>query len=244
MKKLFSITLFTTVSLFASAHSTAHWNYDGAEGPEHWGELSEKYTMCKQGKNQSPINLTDLTEAEMEPLKLQYRALSQDFINNGHTIQVNFGEGSILTIDNKEFELKQFHFHTPSENQIDGKNYPMEAHLVHANKDGSLAVISVMFKEGKSNPYFQKLVEKLPKKAEDNNDMKEEKLNAYDMLPKNKDYYRFNGSLTTPPCSEGVRWVVMKTPVEMSKEELESFSKILKNNNRPVQPTNARKILK
>ncbi len=244
MKKTLSIALFTTVSLFAGAHSSAHWAYGGTEGPEFWGELSEKYAMCKQGKNQSPINLTSLTEADMKPLDLKYRGLSQDFINNGHTVQVNFGEGSTLSIDDKSFDLKQFHFHTPSENHIDGNSYPMEAHLVHASKEGELAVIAVMFKEGKSNPYFQKLISELPKKAKDKNDLKNAKLNAYDMLPKDKDYYRFNGSLTTPPCSEGVRWIVLKTPVELSKDELTAFSAVMGENNRPIQPVNARKILK
>lgn len=244
MKKILTTSLLLATSLFASGHAAAHWSYGGAEGPEYWGDLAAKYMMCKEGKNQSPLDITDLTEADMEPLKLEYKALSKDFTNNGHTVQVNFNAGSNFTIDGETFELKQFHFHTPSENHIDGKSYPMEAHLVHASKDGALAVIAVMFTEGKSNPFMKTLVDNIPQKAKAHNDMKEAKLNANDMLPENRDYYRFSGSLTTPPCSEGVRWIVLKTPVEASKEELKAFSDVMGDNNRPIQPVNAREILK
>ncbi len=242
MMKFLSISVLLATTLLASG--SKQWSYGGAEGPEFWGELAEKYAMCKDGKHQSPINIADLIEAEMEPLTLDYKALATEFINNGHTVQVNFDKGSNLTVDGKIFELKQFHFHTPSENQIDGKNHHMEAHLVHANEAGELAVVAVMITEGKSNPFFKTLVSKIPKKAKDHNDIKELKVNAEDMLPKDKGYYRFSGSLTTPPCSEGVRWLVHKAPIEASKEELEAFGAIMGKNNRPIQPINSRKVLK
>ncbi len=244
MKKvIFSLALLAASALFANEHGEKHWGYSGDVGPAHWGDLSEKNQMCKLGQNQSPINLTGFTEAEMKPFSLSYNALATTFINNGHTIQVNFDEGSTLTIDGKDFVLKQFHFHTPSENQLDGKNLPMEAHLVHVAKDGSLAVIAVLFKDGKENATIKKLMAHLPVHKGDKIDIKSEKINALELLPENKDYFRFSGSLTTPPCSEGVRWLVIKTPVEISKEQFEAFHKILGNNNRPVQPINARKVL-
>ena len=180
----------------------------------------------------------------MESIKFEYKALANNFTNNGHTVQVNFGTGSSISIDDKSFELKQFHFHTPSENHIDGKNYPMEVHLVHASEDGALAVVGAMFTEGKSNPFVKTLVSNLPKKAKDDNDLSKAKFNANDMLPENRDYYRFTGSLTTPPCSEGVRWLVLKTPIQASKDELTAFSAIMGNNNRPLQTIHAREILK
>ncbi len=243
MGKILTISVLLATTLLASGGAKS-WSYGGSEGPEFWGDLADNYSMCKDGKNQSPVNLTDFTDTKMEPLTLNYKAFGTNFINNGHTVQVNFTKGSNLTVDGKEFELKQFHFHTPSENHIDGKSYPMEAHLVHASKDGALAVVSVMINEGKSsNPFFNTLVSKIPKKAKQSNDIKDAKLNAHDMLPEDKDYYRFSGSLTTPPCSEGVRWLVLKTPVEASKEELEAFSTVMGDNNRPIQPIHAREVL-
>ncbi|MCH9813503.1 MAG: carbonic anhydrase family protein [Epsilonproteobacteria bacterium] len=243
MKKHLSIALLFASTLMASGQTQIHWSYGGTEGPEFWGKLSEKYSMCTQGQNQSPVNITDLTEADMETLKLDYSALAKDFVNNGHTVQVNFPQGSTLTIDEKEFTLKQFHFHTPSENHINGKSYPMEAHLVHANQTGALAVIAIMLTEGKENPFFKTLVANLPQQAKEHKDISKTQLNAIDMLPKDKDYYRFSGSLTTPPCSEGVRWIVLKNAVEISKESLAAFSNVMGKNNRPIQAINAREIL-
>ena len=230
-------------SMLIASEGGAHWGYGQESGPAHWGDLKPEYSMCKDGKNQSPINITSAVESELKDLSLEYPNTATEVINNGHTVQVNFPAGNVLKIDGKEFELKQFHFHTPSENQIDGKNFPMEAHLVHANKDGALAVIAVMIDEGKSNATLDKIINNMPKKAGDKNSLKDSKLNALDLLPKEKDYYRFSGSLTTPPCSEGVRWFVLKEPIKASKEQLVSFTNVLGKNNRPVQPLNARKVL-
>ncbi|WP_200762632.1 carbonic anhydrase [Nitrosophilus alvini] len=247
MRKVVSVLaggIIAAGALFAGSHGSAHWGYSGHEGPEHWGDLSPDYRICKDGKNQSPVDLTGFIEAELPPLKLEYEAVATTVVNNGHTVKVNFGEGSELKVDGKEFELKQYHFHTPSENTIEGKYYPMEAHFVHASDKGELAVISVMIKEGKANPSLQAIVDNMPAHTGDKNSLKKYKLNAADLLPANKDYYRFNGSLTTPPCSEGVRWLVMKEPVEASKEQLKAFEKVMGKNNRPLQPINARVILK
>ncbi len=245
MIKLISLaaTTLLTTTLFASGHG-AHWSYTGDTGPAHWGDLNEAYHMCKEGKNQSPIDLSGFIEAELPAISIDYKAVATTDINNGHTVKVDFAEGSTLSIDGKSFDLKQYHFHTPSENTIDGKHFPMEAHFVHADKDGNLAVIAVMFKEGKANDSLQTIIDHMPKKAGDKNDLSAAKLNAMALLPENKDYYRFNGSLTTPPCSEGVRWIVMKTPVEASKAQLEAFASVMGKNNRPVQPLNARPTLK
>jgi len=175
---------------------------------------------------------------------MAYQAGGNEMLNNGHTIQVNYGAGSGITVDGVEFALKQFHFHAPSENHIDGISYPMEAHLVHADKDGHLAVIAVMFEEGAENAALAGIWPDMPANAGDSQAL----ASAFDvskLLPENRDYYRFNGSLTTPPCTEGVRWLVMKTPVSASKDQVEAFTHMLHHpNNRPVQPVNARVILK
>jgi len=246
MKKLTfltAITLFGSM-LFAGAHGEAHWSYDGNTGPAHWGDLNEAFHMCKEGENQSPIDLNGFIEAELPSISLDYKATATTDVNNGHTVKIDFGEGSSFSIDGKTFALKQYHFHTPSENTINGKHFPMEAHFVHASNKGELAVIAVMFVEGKENKSLQTIIDHMPQHVGDKQDLSTTKLNAIDLLPANKDYYRFNGSLTTPPCSEGVRWIVMKTPVEASKAQLEAFSKVLGKNNRPVQPVEARPILK
>ena len=223
----------------------AHWGYIGEYSPEKWGDMKEEYKMCKLGKNQSPVNLTDFKDPFMHPLKVKYSTGSVDFINNGHTVQVNLKEGSELYIDKKVYKLKQFHFHTPSENRLYEKSFPMEAHLVHATDSGELAVVAVMFSGGfNDNPFLAKFMSKLPLKKGDKHSLVKENLNVFDMLPDDKNFYRFNGSLTTPPCTEGVLWLVLKNPVPISDNQLNAFRKVLGNNNRPIQPKNARAFLK
>jgi carbonic anhydrase len=227
--------------------STHHWGYHGAEGPEHWGELADANKACAIGKNQSPIDLNSkhAIKAQLSPLTLAYKAGGNEVLNNGHTIQVSYAPGSTLTLDGHAFELKQFHFHAPSENQIDGQSYPMEAHLVHADKDGNLAVVALMFAEGaKDNAGLEQFWPQMPAKAEETTALTA-KTDVSKLLPADHDYYRFNGSLTTPPCTEGVVWLVMKQPVTASKAQIEKFTQIMGHpNNRPVQALNARPLLK
>jgi carbonic anhydrase len=246
MKKavLFIVFLFLAPAPTVLAGSGAHWSYSGHRGPEHWGELADAYKMCALGKNQSPIDLTGFIEAELPPLSLTYGAGASEILNNGHSVQVNYKGGSTLEIEGRAFELKQFHFHAPSENRIEGKSFPMEVHLVHADKDGNLAVIAVMVEEGEANGLLASLWKDMPRHEGDRSALSGG-LNVMSLLPKDKDYYRFNGSLTTPPCSEGVFWVVMKEPVTASPEQIKEFEEVMHHpNNRPLQPKNARVILK
>ena len=250
MKKITSTLLSTSValallsSLSMAKGSDAHWGYTGHDNPANWGELSPKYKMCSMGKNQSPINVTTSLDADLEVLRPKYGSNSKEILNNGHTIQVNVEAGSTLKVDGITFELKQFHFHTPSENHIDGKSFPLEAHFVHLDKEGNIAVLAVMFEEGEENKALSYVWEKMPKGVDTKSALKLSGISEA-LLPKNKDYYRFNGSLTTPPCSEGVRWLVLKTPVSISKAQVEAFLHIVRHpNNRPIQATNARVIVK
>ena len=237
-----ALTLLSTLSL--AKDSNAHWGYTGHEGPGSWGELSPKYKMCGMGKNQSPINITTSLDADLDAINPEYKSASKEILNNGHTIQVNVEGGSTLNVDGITFELKQFHFHTPSENHIDGKSFPLEAHFVHLDKDGNIAVLALMFEEGEENKALSHVWEKMPKGANEKAALKLSDISTA-LLPKNKDYYRFNGSLTTPPCSEGVRWLVLKTPVSISKAQVETFLHTMHHpNNRPIQATNARMIVK
>ena len=233
--------MFVSSSAF-SAEYGSHWGYSGESGPENWAKLTGDNFACT-GKNQSPINLTGFIESELTPLVFNYNAGGNEIINNGHTVQINYQKGSSFNVDNTEFNLLQFHFHAPSENNINGHSFPLEAHLVHADKDGNLAVVAVMFKEGAENKGLAAAWNKLPMHEGDKNKFAENVV-ASDILPANKDYYRFNGSLTTPPCSEGVRWFVMKDVVSASIEQIEAFKHTMHGpNNRPLQSVNARVIL-
>ena len=247
MPTMFRTTIMiTTLCLSTNLMATEekHWSYgEGKNGPAHWGELDEKFAACSTGKSQSPVNLTGMIEGQLPEIKFNYQMGGELILNNGHTIQVNYKPGSSITLSGNTFELKQFHFHAPSENTILNKSFPLEAHFVHADKDGNLAVVAVMFEEGAKNIELEKAWSRMPEKADERQALFIH-VDANQLMPVLRDYYRFNGSLTTPPCSEGVWWLVLKTPATASKEQLEKFSHVLQHpNNRPVQPINARMIV-
>ncbi|MCP5420743.1 MAG: carbonic anhydrase [Gammaproteobacteria bacterium] len=243
MKKPLVMAGALLMSATVYANDEIHWGYSGPEGPEHWGELSPRFAACALGRNQSPVDLNDFIESDLKPIEVHYQAGGNEVINNGHTIQVNYAPGSKISIAGHEFTLKQYHFHVPSENHINGKSFPMEAHLVHADEDGNLAVVAVMFMEGDENPSLTEAWMHMPEKAGDKQALSPG-TSADAMLPTQRNFYQYNGSLTTPPCSEGVRWIVMKEPVSASKEQIEKFSHVMHHpNNRPIQAVNARPIL-
>ncbi len=238
---VFVCAMVASGSVFSEGKS--HWGYSGHEGPNHWASLSADNFACS-GKNQSPINLSGFIESELIPIAFNYSNGGYEILNNGHTVQVNYKKGSSIKIDGTTFNLLQFHFHAPSENHINGHSYPLEAHLVHADNNGSLAVVAVMFKEGAANKGLTKAWAMMPKHEGDKH-LLSAMVPVDDILPKERDYYRFNGSLTTPPCSEGVRWLVMKQEVTASEEQINAFKHVLHEpNNRPLQAINARAILK
>ena len=256
-KSLTLIVLAASLSAFP-AIAQHHWGYSGEAGPENWAKIDPNNVMCAIGRNQSPIDLAGFIEGDLKPLKLDYGTHAAEIanhgkvapvgpaniVNNGHTVQVNYLPGSTLTVDGRAFELKQFHFHSPSENTLAGKSFPLEAHLVHADKEGNLAVVALLFNEGAANPFLAKLWDKVPAKKDDKAALAAG-LNVSSLLPASKDYYRFNGSLTTPPCTEGVRWLVMKKQATVSKAQVEQFVKAVGHpNNRPVQSVNARPVIK
>lgn len=241
-KKLMAIPALLALNA-GLTNAGVHWSYSGSEGPSNWASLSKDFAAC-DGKNQSPINIEDPINAELAPIGFSYRKGGHEIINNGHTVQVNYEKGSSIKIDGETFNLLQFHFHAPSENNIKGKSYPLEAHFVHANSKSELAVVAVMFEEGKENRELAKAWEQMPLKAGDKSNL-HSAVNAEALLPSSHKYYRFNGSLTTPPCSEGVRWFVMQESVSVSEKQLEEFHHALHEpNNRPIQAINARPVLR
>ena len=206
------------------------WGYGEDNGPAHWGDLSEEYALCSAGLEQSPIDIAAGNAASVE-VSGTYGAAPAQITDNGHTIQATFGEGFSLTSGENSYNLLQFHLHTPSENTIDGEAFPLVAHLVHADADSNLAVLGVMFAEGEANAQIQTLLDNLEGEAE---------VDVAAMLPEDMTVYNFAGSLTTPPCSEGVNWHVLTNPVSASAEQIAALTEIMGNNARPVQPLNDR----
>ena len=224
-------------------HSSKHWSYKGDTSPSHWGDLNEKYHMCKIGNQQSPIDITKTVDGGLKSLDIKYTTEAKNIINNGHTVQVNIKDGSTLTLDGTAYSLKQFHFHTPSENNIMGHSFKLEAHFVHADEKGNLAVIGVMFKDGENNSALQGIWDKLPKDEGIEKEISFKSYQIKQLLPSDKSYYHFMGSLTTPPCSENVKWYVMKNPLEISKEQVDLFFNLYgHSNNRPLQALNNREV--
>jgi len=243
LKKVIFAAVVVLATGCASTGQDIHWGYFGEEGPDHWGTLCPEFIDCSRGKNQAPIDLTGFIDADLPPLDIRYRSGGNEVINKGHSVQVNVQPGSRISLEGHTFELKQYHFHFPSENRINGRSYPMEAQLVHADKKGNLAIIAVMFVEGKANPSLAMVWMQIPGKAGEKNRLLSP-VSAADILPAGRAYYRFNGSLTTPPCTEGVWWIVMKEPVTVSEDQIERFARVMGYpNNRPVQPVNARPVL-
>jgi len=238
--------IITGICLASSvlAAEKAQWGYSGPEGPEHWGELDPQFTVCSTGKNQSPVDLTGMVESELPPIVFNYQSGDNEILNNGHTIQVNYNLANTIRVDGQEFELKQFHFHSPSENTIEGQSFPMEAHFVHIDKGGNIAVVALLYKQGEPNVELEKSWALMPENSGDKKAIPRS-ISPNTLLPKIRDYYRFSGSLTTPPCTEGVLWLVMKNFNTASKEQIEKFSHTMHHpNNRPVQPLNGRLVLK
>lgn len=244
--KLFSgKAVFLALGMLPFTAMASHWSYEGEGSPEHWAELNGEYKTCQKGMNQSPINIDTTVQAHVSPLITHYSDGPITLINNGHTIQAGLKQttADAVMIDGVAFTLQQFHFHAPSENTVHGKHYAMEMHLVHKDAKGAVAVVAVMFDKGAANPELNKLWSAMPEKAEQ--DVKittQMDLNA--LLPKDKTYWRFSGSLTTPPCSEGVTWIVLKHPLTLSAEQLAKFTHTMHHdNNRPTQPLNGRVVI-
>jgi len=221
----------------AEKHATPHWDYEGDMGPARW---VKEFPTCGKGTKQSPLNIKGPFVKQRVDLAPSYKVGPLTMLNNGHTIQVNIPAGSKLRIDGIAYDLLQFHFHRPSEEQIDGKPMAMVAHFVHKSADGKLAVIGVLLKEGNENPNIKTLWSNLPAGEGPPVDVPDVTFNPASLLPKELDFWSYEGSLTTPPCTEGVRFFILRTPVNISKEQVNAFP--FKLNARPVQPQNNREI--
>lgn len=251
---MIKLSSFTTVpSLLALAVSIAsfpsqagegpHWGYTGQIGPDYWGNLADEFVTCSKGKNQSPIDIQtkDVVTAELQPLELHYDVNSTEVVNNGHTLQMNVEPGAYMMAEGVRFELLQFHLHSPSEHLVDGKAYPLEIHFVHRSKAGEIAVVGVLFEEGDHHPSVThiediapKIGESIPFKAPLTQLVAEKELTSY---------YRYGGSLTTPPCTEGLRWYIWPSVMTVSSEQIDTYVEMIGFDARDAQPMNARFVL-
>jgi carbonic anhydrase len=232
----------------ATEINSAHWSYEGETSPEYWGDLDPVNSACVNGNEQSPINI-EFSQVEnekaAEDLQINYKPTSFSLMNNGHTVQANAASGSnSILIEGKEYKLAQFHFHTPSEHQFNGQNYEMELHLVHKDADGKIAVLGVMIQEGEENKSLAAVWDILPKEETEKDIFLNEPVDLKALLPEDRTAFHYDGSLTTPPCTEEVKWIVFEKSIEMSKEQIEAFRQIFPDDHRPVQSLKNRKVIK
>ncbi|HEX6812294.1 MAG TPA: carbonic anhydrase family protein [Planctomycetota bacterium] len=233
----------TDRSVADAAHKDGHphWSYEGATGPAHWGSLAPEYALCSAGRQQSPVDIAQPASVDLPNLELHYAPTKVAIVNNGHTIQVDYAPGSWMQVDGTRYELLQFHFHAPSEHTVAGRHAAAEMHFVHKSATGSLAVVGVMLEEGEANSRFDAVWSHLPATPGPAQQF-DVQIDADDLLPQDQRTYRYLGSLTTPPGSEGVSWFLMQEPVRLSKAQIAAFTRIYRGNNRPTQPLHGRTV--
>ncbi len=245
-----------------TGHST--WGYEGPAGPSHWSDLGPEYSICEKGMAQSPIDLLHTHKTPLNDIEFSYKDAPFHVVNNGHTLQeveplseavksryprhgqtvLHFDKDSTIMFDDDLYLLEQFHFHVPSEHTIDQRHFPMEMHLVHHNERHEVAVVAVFMEEGKHNPFFETFLEHAPSKVGEVSDDHSHSVNPMTLLPERRSYYRYSGSFTTPPCTEGVIWAVMQDPIEVSVEQIKKFRSLVGHENaRPTQPLHKRFVL-
>ncbi len=217
------------------------WSYEGEGSPANWGKLRRDFTTCATGRRQSPIDIRDSIRVDLEPIQFDYKLSQFRIVDNGHTVQVNVGEGSTMSVMNRTYRLLRFNFHRPAEERVNGKTFDMSAHLVHQDDEGKIAMVAVLLEKGAENPLIQTLWNHMPLEV-DQEVAPSIAIDLKALLPENRGYYTYMGSLTTPPCTEDVLWMVLKQPMPVSAEQVSIFSRLYKNNARPIQPANSRLI--
>lgn len=228
----------------AAEGSKPAWDYEGSDGPSGWAKLSPEFAACGTGRHQSPIDLVE-AEKPSSPLSIaiNYKPLPLTILHNGHTVEVVVENGSTMTLDGKTFDLLQFHFHTPSEHTVGGKRFDAEVHFVHRSADGQLAVIGVFVADGAENPALAEVIAHTPPQKTAAHTFAEAVINPRDILPSLTEFWIYDGSLTTPPCTEGVRWMVERVTAPMSQQHIDILSKAMGDNARPIQPINDRHVV-
>jgi carbonic anhydrase len=223
------------------ADEGVHWAYEGKDGPEHWGALDGANAACSAGAQQSPLNLTGAIKSDIPQIGIHWKA-GGTIVNNGHAVQIDVPDGSTLTRGGKTYDLLQFHFHAPSEHLVEGKTFPMEVHFVHKDREsGGLGVLGVFLAPGAKNETFASLAAVIP--AETGGKALVKDVDPNSLLPDSLAYWSYEGSLTTPPCSEIVDWMVAREPLQVAASDIDKFTALYPMNARPVLAPNRRFIL-
>jgi carbonic anhydrase len=242
------VMLAVAIALMPSsprAQWKTQWSYEGTLGPEHWGDLDPEYVTCKVGKEQSPIDIRTAAKAKLPAVRFEYNSGPIRIINNGHTaVRVNYpsGNGNLLIVGEDRYELTQFHFHRPSEEYIHGKPNDMVIHLMHAASDGRVAGVAVLLKAGSANATIQQLWDHMPRTEGKEKEVSGVEVNPADLLPHDTAFYTYMGSQTAPPCTEGVTWFVLKSPVSISAAQISAFAELYPHDVRSLQPLNGRVV--
>lgn len=221
----------------------AHWSYQGETGPAAWGRLRADFAVCETGTQQSPVNLANATRVDLPDLAFAYQGVAREVVNTGHTLQVNYPPGSSMMVGGTTYQLLQFHFHTPAEHRLQGRELPLAIHFVHRGPQGDLAVVGVLVESGAANSGVLPLWNHLPTRTGEERDISSVRIDLERLLPRNRQIYRYPGSLTTPPCTEGVKWFVLAEPVQMSEAQIQAVRSLIGTTNRPVQPLGDRRLL-
>jgi carbonic anhydrase len=247
MKFAFLIAAAVLAPASAPAQWKTPWTYEGERGADHWSALDPDYAICSTGKEQSPVDIHNAQEADLPPLRFEYHAGPLKYlINNGATIRVNYhdapGTGNFLIVGSTRYQLTQFHFHRPSEEYVDGKLYAMEVHLMHQSSDGKVAGVTVFLKSGAANATVQKLWDHMPQTESKELEIPGVEADPRGLLPHNTAYFMYAGSLTAPPCTEGVTWFLLKSPMDISPAQIDAFARLYPHDVRPLQPLNGRVV--
>ena len=237
-----AMPMLVAVSVSVVTAATPHWEYSGERGPAHWGQLRRDYAVCDQGRRQSPIDIVETHKQKLPEIQFQYRSAPLRLVNDGHTVRVRVSNGSHIVLGQDRYTLQQLHFHVPGGDRIHGREYDMAAHYVHKSSSGRLAVVVVLFRQGGENAALAALWPKIPARADGERLFPEFTLDPTQLLPAARGYYAYEGSLTAPPCTEGVYWMVLKQPLELSAGQLARYRKLFADNARPVQPLHGRVV--
>lgn len=237
-----SLAIFLISSLAVA--EPPEWSYSGATGVKQWGKLAKEYQLCDSGKNQSPIDIGYTYHSSLSPLRFNYHSLPDEIENTGNTIRVHIQPGSYLIADHNKFELKEYHFHVPAQHKINGSLYPMEIDMVHENSAGEIAIVSILFSIGRENKRIDKLWDRIPQNKGEKIKLEGALRQIVNSSAQNIAYYQYNGSLETPPCTEGVRRYVIKRNAYLSNAQLDYYKSVMtEKNSRPPQPLHARAVM-
>ena len=244
LARLLPLARFLTLlmPLLAQAGDAPHWQYSGESGPEHWGRMRADYAQCERGQRQSPIDIKAADKRIQAPLQFEYRSAPLRIVNDGHTVRVRFNNGSALLMGKERLTLQQFHFHTPGGDRLNGEEFPMGMHFLHKSRAGRLVSLVVLFRLGAENAALAALLPKMPARGQAEQVLPAASINPLQLVPSAHGYYAYDGSLTAPPCTEGVLWLVMKQPLELSAAQLDRLGQLFAPNARPVQPLHGRVI--